>query len=121
MESSGSISRFSGIRFTQVGYPLADGKEGLIHCVTSDSVRHAVTVGVDEEVSNLVQLVRDVTEGWTLAEGGAESDPFAKFAIAGFGGLGDNVRVRGLESSAEVRLKLKSALRWSSVQGSGCG
>ena len=121
VESSGSIRRLSGIWFTQVGYPLANGKEGLIHCVTSDRVRHAVTVGVDEEVADLVSLVRDITEGWISPEGATEAGPLAKLAISAFGGLGDNTRVGGLESSAEISLELKSGLRCNSVQGADCG
>ena len=68
-------------------------------------------MGEDEEVSNLVRLLRDVTEGWILAVLGTEGGPAGEDAIPGFGRLGDNILGGGLERRLQVSLEKVSVDR----------
>ena len=111
----------AGIRLTQVGDPLADGLEGFTHCVRADRVVGraglAVLESVDKEESDLSLLARDITEGWTLADGGAEVDPTAEGVVFGTAGL-TRGRGRGdVQRSAERSGELISPGRGKMVQG----
>lgn len=103
---------FSGIEFTQVGDPLADGRQGFIHCASS----HRVTGGaasahseaVDQHVGDAVLLTFDITEGWMDPDFLTEKGPPSKGGVFGLsmfcgGGCGGE-----RESSAEVRLEYTS-------------
>ena len=69
----------SRIRCTQVGDPLADGREGITHCRRSDRVfglsTFSVLDAVDEEAAQLGFFAHDITEGDGMAEGVAVGFP----------------------------------------------
>ena len=77
----------------------------------------AVLESVDKEESDLSLLARDITEGWTLADGGAEVDPTAEGVVFGPAGL-TRGRGRGdVQRSAERSGELISPGRGKMVQG----
>ena len=118
---SGDVSR---IVLTQVGCPLAHGREGCKHCLSSHRFTLlpslAVSQAKDEQVGDLVvlgQAIQGAGAPVLLAEG----FPEAKYFVAGlllFGGGGS----RGeLERSAEISCEEICLGRCRSTHGLGCG
>ena len=117
--------RFSGIRLTQVGDPLADGQESFVHGISSDRLAGLAILAEpdaeDEEIAELVFLATDITEGRgdvvLRAEEFPESEDgvFACTSRCNCRGLGNSQR------NAEIRREASPDGRWSSFQGSRCG
>ena len=120
-----AASFFSGIRLTQVGYPLAHRQKGILDCSRSDRLVFlsfvAVSDAKDDEVGETMFVPRDVAEVRTDANGVAEGSPVAKdlapavFSLLSVGGGCD------LQSSAEIRVEVVSGARVKSCQGRRCG
>ena len=104
-----------------MGDPLANGLEFFTHGISADRVvgRSGVAVleAVDEQISDLGFLVKDITEGWMRVDGLAELDPAAKGVIFGASGFARG-RGRGdLQRSAERRGELTLSGSAKMVQG----
>ena len=115
------VRELAGIRFTQVGDPLAHRKKGFLHRISSDRSLLAVSEGEDKEVGDLVVMVGDITEGWMALVLNAEAGPDAKGDVLGSSGLGPDLPGGEVERSAQISCEVQSGGRWSSFQGSGCG
>lgn len=120
-----SASFFSGIRLTQVGYPLAHRQKGILDCSRSDRLVFlsfvAVSDAKDDEVGETMFVPRDVAEVRTdangVAEGGPEAEDFVS-SVVGLLGVGGGC---DLQSSAEIRVEVVSGARVKSCQGCRCG
>ena len=91
---------------THVGDPLADGREGLTHCIRSDRVVGlsglSVAETVDQQVPELLLLPHDITEGNVAADGFAEVVPVSEDLGAGSLRLGGGSGGSDCERSAEI-------------------
>lgn len=127
MVCPGSDSFFAGIRLTQSGDPLAHGREGFLHSVSSDRLPGGLSNGAtsahgkDEEEAEAGFLAGDVTQGGIMAVFGAEIDPGLEDGALGAARLGDNRGVCGLQRSAEISCEAISGRRGCCVQDGGCG
>ena len=121
----------SGIRLTQVGDPLADGRDGFAHRSSSDRFvllsEATVAVAVDEEAGeSLIALgdavvVGDITEGDVVAEAVTEGLPVAHDAGASSAGLRGGGSSGESKRRAEISGEATSGGRGTSRQGFGCG
>ena len=115
----------SRIRCTQVGDPLADGREGVTHCRRSDRViglsAFSVLDAVDEEAAELGLVAHAITEGDGVAEGVAVGLPVPEdlgvgtLRLRGGGSCGES------ERSAEMSGKEISGGTWRRRHPLGCG
>ena len=115
----------SGIWSTQVGDPLADGREGVAHRSSSDSLTvlttASVSESVDEEAGEFLFGVGNITEGDVVAVAFAELFPMPHDAglslprFRGGGSSGESKR------SAEIRGETTSCGSWTSRHGFACG
>ena len=126
MVCAGSRSFEAGIRLTQSGDPLAHGREGFRHSVSSDRLPGACdgaapAHGEDKDEAESVFLAWDVTQGRILAVFGAEGDPSLEDGALGATRLGDNSGVCGLQRSAEISSEAISGRRCCCVQDGGSG
>lgn len=114
----------TGIWFTQVGEPLADGRKGVTNCASSDRFTllssFAILEAEDEEVADFVLRI-EVTEGRGLALSSAEVRPDAEDLVGGFSALGSGGFGGKVERSAEFSFKAALDGRWSSRHGLSCG
>ena len=119
------VNFLSGILETHVGDPLADGLEGLPHCISADRLvgRSGLAVGdtIDEQVAEAGFWIVDSTEGWILVESATEIDPAPEGIVFGFPGLGRGSGRGDSQRSAESSGETNSLERVSRVQGSVCG
>ena len=63
----------------------------------------AVSEAEDKEVAEACLLVGEITEGWILAELGAELGPESEVGVRGLPSLGGGARVGKRERSREIR------------------
>ena len=113
------------ILLAQVGYPLANGRDGVAHRANSDRVvTQSVTPvadEVDEQEGELVLRVANGIEARGLSELGTEVDPVLEMGVLASSGLGSDGSAGVFERSAEISREAVSGDRWSSRQGLGCG
>ena len=119
-----SWSGLGWILETQVGNPLANGREGCLNCVRSNSDVTAAVLSVpeceDEEIEHFVSL-SDITEVRGLAVLLAEFGPVAKMGVTRFSCLGGSGSGGDLESSVEISCEATLDGRCSIFQGLVCG
>ena len=115
----------SGIRVTQVGDPLVDGRDGVAHRIRSNRVvvlsAAAVAESADEEAGEPLVVFGEIPEGEVVAEAVTEGlpvthDPGVGSArFSGGGSRGESKR------SAEISGKETSGGRGTRHQGFACG
>ena len=115
----------SGIRLTQVGDPLADGRDGVAHCSRSDRLvalsGASVAEAVDEEAGELSVGFGDVTEGEVAAEAVTEGLPVAHDPGVRLSGLrGDGSRGES-KRSTEISGEANSGGSGTSRHALACG
>ena len=113
------------IPLTQVGDPLAHGQKGFVDCVSAHRVvglsLSSEAQGEDEEVTDLVVLARERTEGSGLAVFLTELGPSAEDGVPGSSVLACSGLGGERERSAEISCEAVSGGKWSSRQGLACG
>ena len=121
----GSSSLAAGIVFTQVGDPLAHGREGGLHCASSDGETGLAflsePLSEGEDRAEAVLPVSDVPQGRVVAQVAAEGRPAAEDLVSSPPML-DGVGLGGdRERSAEISDEAVSGSRCSSRHGLSCG
>ena len=122
----GVRTRESGIRFTQVGDPLADGSEHLRYGISSDIVLTATgalseAVGIDDDAVEAVMDIRDSLKRRVSSVVLAEGGPLRELLALGSACPLDIGLSGGFERRAEVSREASSGCRLRSRQGLGCG
>ncbi len=120
-----SAALVAGIASTHVVDPLAHGREGTSHCISSDAfvglTMALVLEPEDQEVADLSVFSRDLTEGFGDTEGTSEFTPDAVLLVLGLASFASGSVGGDFERSAESILEFSSGGRWSKRQGCCCG
>ena len=113
------------ILVSQVGYPLANGRNCLAHRASSyrfvTEAESAVSHEVNKEEGELVFLIANGIEARGSVVQGTELCPMSELGALGALGLGSVGSAGDLERSAEISLEVVSDGRCSSRQGLVCG